>query len=67
MTQWGAVAEDGAGYPRALVRRPGPRLREALVTHAIGTPVDVDLAERQWRGYVDALHAEGCLSVRLRG
>ena len=59
MTRWGAVAEDGAGYPRALVRRPGPRLREALVTHAIGTPVDVDLAERQWRGYVDALRAEG--------
>ena len=59
MTRWGAVAEDGAGYPRALVRRPGPRLREALVTHPIGTPVDVDLAGRQWRGYVDALRAEG--------
>ena len=53
------MVEDGAGYPRALVRRPGPRLREALVTHAIGAPVDADLAERQWRGYVGALRAEG--------
>ena len=55
----GCSAEDRAGYPRALVRRPGPRLPEGLVAHAIGTPVDVDLADRQWRGFVDALRAEG--------
>jgi dimethylargininase len=30
-----------------------------LVTHPIPTPVDVDLAERQWHGYVDVLRAEG--------
>lgn len=42
-----------------LVRRPGPRLPEGLVTHAVGTPVEVELAERQWRGYVSALRAEG--------
>ena len=41
------------------VRRPGPRLPEGLVRHAIGSPVDVDLAERQWRSYVDAMRGEG--------
>src|SRR5437762_2638024 len=59
MTRRHAVLEDRAAYTRALVRRPGPRLPEALVTHPIGTPVDMDLAGRQWRGYGDALRAEG--------
>ncbi len=59
MTRRGAVAEDGAAHTRALVRRPGPRLAEGLVTHPIRTPVDVHLAGRQWHGYVDALRAEG--------
>ena len=53
------MAEAGAAHTRALVRRPGPRLPEGLVTHPIGAPVDVDLAGRQWRRYVDALRAEG--------
>ena len=44
---------------RALVRRPGPRLPEGLVAHSSGARVDIDLAGRQWRGYVDALRAEG--------
>jgi dimethylargininase len=30
-----------------------------LVTDPIPTPVDVDLAARQWHGYLDALRAEG--------
>jgi dimethylargininase len=59
MTHRGAVAEDGAARTRALVRRPGPLLPDGLVTRQVGTPVDVDLAQRQWRGYVDALRAEG--------
>lgn len=59
MTRRHAVLDDRAAYTRALVRRPGPRLPEALVTHPIGTPVDMDLAGRQWRGYADALRAEG--------
>jgi dimethylargininase len=59
MTRWGAVVEAGAACTRALVRRPGPRLPEGLVTHPLEIPVDVDLAGRQWRGYVDALRAEG--------
>src|SRR5215469_6189797 len=44
---------------RALVRRPGPRLREGLVTDPMPMPVDVDRAGRQWHGYVDALRIEG--------
>lgn len=44
---------------RALVRRPGPRLAEGLVTHIERSPVDVALAEQQWVAYVDALRSEG--------
>jgi dimethylargininase len=44
---------------RALVRRPSPRLAEGLLTHLDRTPVDADLAARQWEGYVAALAAEG--------
>ncbi len=51
--------------PRALVRRPGPRLAEGLLTHLARTPVDVDLALRQWEGYVDALQAEGWETVEV--
>lgn len=43
----------------ALVRRPSPRLAEGLVTHIDRTPVDPALAEQQWHGYVEALHAHG--------
>ena len=53
------MANDGTAHARALVRRPGPRLLEALVAHPTGTAVDGDLAGHQWRGYVDALRAEG--------
>lgn len=43
----------------ALVRRPSPLLADGLVTHIERSPVDVDLAVRQWQGYVDALVDEG--------
>jgi dimethylargininase len=43
----------------ALVRRPGPLLVQGLLTHQERVPVDGDLAERQWHGYVDALRAWG--------
>lgn len=48
-------------YPHrtALVRRPGPRLAEGLLTHLERTPVDVDLARRQWEAYVAVLVDEG--------
>lgn len=43
--------------PRALVRRPGPRLADGLVTHQERVHVDVELALRQWEHYVEALRA----------
>jgi dimethylargininase len=44
---------------RALVREPGPRLADGLVTHLQRTAVDVDVAGKQWQGYVDALSRHG--------
>ncbi|REE99307.1 dimethylargininase [Thermomonospora umbrina] len=43
----------------ALVRAPGSRLAEGLVTHADRRPVDVGLAARQHAAYVAALRAAG--------
>ncbi|MEV0646608.1 dimethylargininase [Phytomonospora sp. NPDC050363] len=43
----------------ALVRRPGPRLTEGIVTHLERTPVDAGLAAAQWDAYVEALTANG--------
>jgi dimethylargininase len=50
---------------RALVRRPSTRLAEGLVTHIERTPVDNELAGRQWQQYVDALGEAGwtCIEV----
>jgi dimethylargininase len=39
---------------KALVRRPCRRLAEGLVTHIERSPVDVDIAMKQWEGYVRA-------------
>ena len=50
---------------RALVRRPGPRLAEGLLTHIARTPVDPGLAQQQWEGYVAALRAEGWDTVEV--
>ncbi len=44
---------------RALVRAPGPRLTEGLLTHLERTDVDVEVATRQWHGYVEALKVNG--------
>jgi dimethylargininase len=43
----------------ALIRRPGPRLSEGLVTHIERTAIDEQLAERQWLEYVGALQSAG--------
>lgn len=43
----------------ALVRRPGPRLAEGIVTHIDRAPVDVELAHRQHAAYRDALARAG--------
>src|SRR3954454_7837097 len=44
---------------KALVRRPSPRMAEGLVTHIERSPIDLDLAMRQWQGDVDALKDAG--------
>jgi dimethylargininase len=50
---------------RALVRRPGPRLAEGLLTHIPRTDVDGDLALQQWQRYVDALRSEGWETIEV--
>jgi dimethylargininase len=47
------------GRGLALVRPPGPRLTEGIVTHIERTPVDLDLAREQHAGYVGALERHG--------
>ncbi|MFB8348412.1 dimethylargininase [Streptomyces niveus] len=44
---------------KALIRRPGPRLAEGLVTHLERTPVDAGLALAQWESYTRALREHG--------
>jgi dimethylargininase len=39
---------------KALVRRPGSRLAEGLITHIERSPVDVNIAMKQWEGYLRA-------------
>jgi dimethylargininase len=50
---------------KALVRRPGPRLAEGIVTHAERSPVDTALAQRQWDAYVQALTTHGWETVEV--
>jgi dimethylargininase len=50
---------------RALIRRPGPGLADGLITHIDRTPIDADLALRQWHGYVEALQAEGWETIEV--
>jgi dimethylargininase len=50
---------------RALVRRPSPRLAEGLLTHIARVPVDVELAMREWEGYVAALADEGWQTIEV--
>ena len=60
------VRQDGRVHDRrALVRRPGPRLADGLLTHLDRVPVDLDLARQQWEAYVDALRAEGWETVEV--
>jgi dimethylargininase len=39
---------------KALVRRPGSRLADGLLTHIERSPVDVNIAMKQWEGYLRA-------------
>jgi dimethylargininase len=49
----------------ALVRAPGPRLADGLVTHIERRPVDVVRARGQWEAYVAALGAAGWERVEV--
>ena len=46
-------------HHRLLVRPPGPRLDEGLVTHRRREAVDVPLARKQWDAYVQVFADEG--------
>lgn len=50
---------------KALVRRPGRKLADGLVTHIERSEVDVDLAMRQWDDYVDALNRSGWETIEV--
>ncbi|MFD0686623.1 dimethylargininase [Actinomadura fibrosa] len=51
--------EDRHRAGTALVRRPGPRLADGIVTHIDRRPVDAALAARQHAAYVGSLRAAG--------
>ncbi|GAA4229497.1 N(G),N(G)-dimethylarginine dimethylaminohydrolase [Actinomadura meridiana] len=55
----GRAVDTLTAVGRALVRAPGPRLAEGIVTHAVRRPVDVALAVRQHEAYVAALRSAG--------
>ncbi|MGC5170848.1 dimethylargininase [Microbacterium sp. DT81.1] len=45
--------------PRLLVRPPSPLLADGELTHLDRSPVDAELATRQWQTYVDAYRRRG--------
>ncbi|MFJ2768577.1 dimethylargininase [Streptomyces sp. NPDC087300] len=49
---------------KALIRRPGPRIAEGLVT-GVRPPVDPGLALRQWAAYVETLAAHGWQTLEV--
>lgn len=52
---------------KALIRRPGPRLAEGIVTHLPRRPVDVERALAQWEEYVRVLRAHDWETVEVEG
>lgn len=50
---------------RALVRRPGPKLADGLVTHIERTPVDLAAACEQWERYVAVLDEHGWTTTEV--
>ena len=50
---------------RALVRRPGPRLDEGIVTHIARSAVDLTLAQRQWSNYVETMGRAGWETIEV--
>src|SRR3954451_3199981 len=53
--------------PYALVRRPAETLADGIVTFIERQQVDLDLAKKQWDGYVAALHRNGWSTVVIDG
>ena len=51
--------------PYALVRPPADSLPDGVVTFIERRPLDLDLARRQWDGYVAALEAHGFATVHV--
>ena len=49
----------------ALTRDISPRFAECEITHIERTPIDIDLARLQHRGYVNALRKLGCDVIEL--
>ncbi len=49
----------------ALVRRPGPRLADGLVTHLEKSAIDLDLAMQQWEAYAACLRSAGWETVEV--
>ncbi len=49
----------------AIVRRPGPRLAEGLVTFGEPAAVDLDRARAQWDCYADAMRSAGWQLVEV--
>ncbi|MET7457296.1 dimethylargininase [Streptomyces sp. NPDC005574] len=50
---------------KALIRRPGPRLAEGLLTHLERETVDTGLAAEQWEAYAEALRTHGWETVEV--
>lgn len=51
--------------PLVITRSVSPRFNECEITHIERTPINLDIAQRQHRGYVDALKRLGCDVVEL--
>ena len=49
----------------AITREISPRFNECEITHIERTPIDIDIARAQHRGYVDALKQLGCEVLEL--
>lgn len=50
---------------KALVRAPGPRVTEGIVTHLDRQAVDIGLASAQWTRYVEALTTNGWTTIEV--
>lgn len=59
------IDQPPAELRTALVRHPSPRLADGLITHIERVPVDAELADQQWHGYVDALARNGWHTVQV--